>query len=78
MAMQKELGDNSTNEDVKAYLWKTLDSGKVVPGYGHAVLRKPDPRFAALMDFAATRPEILADPVFRLVHQVCRTYGGWG
>ncbi|KAI5809787.1 citrate synthase-like protein [Peziza echinospora] len=67
LAMQKEVGDKATDEEIKAYLWKTLNSGQVVPGYGHAVLRKPDPRFDALMDFAATRPEIQADPVFRLV-----------
>lgn len=32
MAMQKELGENVTQEDIKAYLWKTLKSGQVVPG----------------------------------------------
>lgn len=31
---------------------KTLKEGKVVPGYGHAVLRKTDPRFTAQMEFA--------------------------
>ncbi|MEY4893188.1 MAG: hypothetical protein RIQ34_1800 [Bacteroidota bacterium] len=29
----------------------TLSEGKVVPGYGHAVLRKTDPRFTAQMEF---------------------------
>lgn len=71
LAMQKEIGDNATDEEVKNYLWKTLNSGQVVPGYGHAVLRKPDPRFQALMDFASSRPEIAADPVFRLVKKAC-------
>ncbi len=47
--------------------WSTLKSGRVIPGYGHAVLRKPDPRFEALMDFASARPEIAQDPVFQLV-----------
>lgn len=31
---------------------KTLSAGKVVPGYGHAVLRKTDPRFMCELDFA--------------------------
>jgi citrate synthase len=31
---------------------KTIGEGKVVPGYGHAVLRKTDPRFTAQMEFA--------------------------
>lgn len=65
--MKETVGDNASDQDVKDYLWSTLKSGRVIPGYGHAVLRKPDPRFEALMDFAAARPEIANDPVFRLV-----------
>ncbi|KAJ5972928.1 Citrate synthase-like core [Penicillium vulpinum] len=66
-AMQEKIGTKFTDEDVRTYLWDTLKSGRVVPGYGHGVLRKPDPRFEALMDFAATRPDVLANPVFQLV-----------
>ena len=29
-----------------------MAAGKVVPGYGHAVLRKPDPRFRCELEFA--------------------------
>ena len=29
-----------------------MDSGRVVPGYGHAVLRNTDPRFVHLKEFA--------------------------
>jgi citrate synthase len=65
--MKDAIPDSYSDQDVKDYLWKTLKSGRVVPGYGHAVLRKPDPRFEALMDFAAARPEIANDPVFALV-----------
>ena len=67
LQMKDAIGTNYTDKDVKEYLWTTLKSGRVVPGYGHAVLRKPDPRFDALMDFAAARPEIANDPVFKLV-----------
>lgn len=67
LAMKETIGDNFTEKDVEKYLWDTLNSGRVVPGYGHGVLRKPDPRFQALMDFAASRPDILANPVFQLV-----------
>jgi citrate synthase len=50
--MQKELGtDSPTKEQIAEYIKKTLGEGKVVPGYGHAVLRKTDPRFTAQMDF---------------------------
>ncbi|KAL4250446.1 Citrate synthase [Abortiporus biennis] len=65
--MRKELGDNITHEHIKEFLWKTLKSGQVVPGYGHGVLRNPDPRFMALQEFCDTRPELLADPVIQLV-----------
>lgn len=65
--MQSHIGEEFSDSDVKDYLWSTLKSGQVVPGYGHAVLRKPDPRFEALMDFASSRPEIAKDPLFQLV-----------
>lgn len=65
--MQKSVGENFTEADVNKYLWSVLKSGRVIPGYGHAVLRKPDPRFQALMDFADARPEVAADPVYQLV-----------
>ncbi|KAL9006279.1 MAG: hypothetical protein Q9188_000936 [Gyalolechia gomerana] len=67
LKMQAHIGTSYSNKDVEDYLWSTLRSGQVVPGYGHAVLRKPDPRFEALMNFALSRPEIAKDPVFRLV-----------
>ncbi|KAG1905986.1 citrate synthase-like protein [Suillus fuscotomentosus] len=69
MAMQKEIGDNITHGNIKDYLWKTLKSGQVVPGYGHGVLRNPDPRFIALQEFCKTRPELQASPIIQLVQQ---------
>lgn len=51
--MCKELNsDQPTKDEIAAYIKKTLTDGKVVPGYGHAVLRKTDPRFTAQMEFA--------------------------
>jgi citrate synthase len=67
MQMQDAIGTSYSDRDVKDYLWSTLKSGRVIPGYGHGVLRRPDPRFKALMDFAAARPAIASDPVFKLV-----------
>ncbi|KAF8274946.1 citrate synthase-like protein [Lactarius quietus] len=67
LAMLKELGDNVTFENIKEYLWKTLKSGQVVPGYGHGVLRKSDPRFVALQEFCDTRPDLLKSPTIQLV-----------
>ena len=42
-----------TNEQIADYVKDTLASGRVIPGYGHAVLRKPDPRFTAQRAFAS-------------------------
>ena len=51
--MCKELNTEApTKEQIADYIQKTLVAGKVVPGYGHAVLRKTDPRFTAQMEFA--------------------------
>ncbi len=53
MEMREELGvELPSKEQISAYVHKTLSEGKVVPGYGHAVLRKTDPRFTAQMEFA--------------------------
>lgn len=41
-----------TREQIGDYVKSTLASGRVIPGYGHAVLRKPDPRFMAQRQFA--------------------------
>ena len=50
--MQDDLKtDAPTKEQIGEYVKKTLSAGKVVPGYGHAVLRQTDPRFTAQMEF---------------------------
>ncbi len=50
--MQEKLGtDLPTKEQIAQYVQDTITGGKVVPGYGHAVLRKTDPRFTAQMEF---------------------------
>ncbi|MEO0340885.1 MAG: citrate (Si)-synthase [Bacteroidota bacterium] len=41
-----------TKEQIAEYVNNTLAAGQVIPGYGHAVLRKPDPRFVAQKVFA--------------------------
>lgn len=52
--LQENIGKNPSKEDIADYINKTLKDGKVVPGYGHAVLRKTDPRFLAQQEFAKT------------------------
>ena len=51
--LMNEIGsDEPTKEQLAAYVQKTLEEGRVVPGYGHAVLRVTDPRFTAQKEFA--------------------------
>jgi len=52
LELREELNTElPTKEQIVTYVKKTLSEGKVVPGYGHAVLRKTDPRFTAQMEF---------------------------
>ncbi len=51
--MKRDIGvEVPTKEQIAEYAQKTLDSGQVIPGYGHAVLRKTDPRFSVQLEFA--------------------------
>lgn len=66
--LRKELGDHADEEKVKEFIWKTLKSGQVVPGYGHAVLRKTDPRYTCQREFALKH--LPDDPLFKLVSNI--------
>jgi citrate synthase len=44
-------GEVPTEDEMKQFVWDTLNSGQVIPGYGHAVLRKTDPRYTMQRDF---------------------------
>ncbi|MCO5241501.1 MAG: citrate (Si)-synthase, eukaryotic [Chitinophagaceae bacterium] len=68
--MREELGVQLPSKaQIEKYVKKTLKEGKVVPGYGHAVLRKTDPRFSAQMEFG--KKHLPDDP---LVNTVWRIY----
>jgi len=78
--VKNKFGGVPLRDDLYKFAWDTLNSGKVIPGYGHAVLRVPDPRFTAQMEFAKARfPEDdlvrLADMVFDVVPTVLREQG---
>lgn len=72
LKMHSSIGASSTDEDIEKFIRDTLKAGQVIPGYGHAVLRRPDPRFKALMNFASYRPEIGQNPLFQLVKRNSR------
>ena len=60
-----------TKEQIAEYVQNTLNSGKVVPGYGHAVLRKTDPRFTAQMEFG--KKHMADDPLVQTVWNIYET-----
>lgn len=66
--LRKEVGDDISKENLRDFIWKTLKSGKVVPGYGHAVLRKTDPRYMLQREFALKH--LPDDPMFGLVSKL--------
>lgn len=55
-------------EQIAEYVQQTLKEGKVVPGYGHAVLRKTDPRFTAQMEFG--KKHMPDDPLVQTVWNI--------
>jgi citrate synthase len=61
----KGVPDDKTLRD---YVVQRLESGRVIPGYGHAVLRVTDPRFTAFLEFG--KKVMPDDPAFRLVQKL--------
>lgn len=45
-------GREVNKKTITEFAWETLKAGKVIPGYGHAVLRKTDPRYSCQREFA--------------------------
>jgi citrate synthase len=70
--MVESLGTTKpTDEQIVDYVKKTLSEGRVVPGYGHAVLRQPDPRFTAQKSFAEQYCK--DDDIVKIVWQIFNT-----
>ena len=68
LQLKKKFRGVPTDEQLTQFAWDTLNGGKVIPGYGHAVLRVTDPRFTAFRAFGMKNfPE---DPVMQLVDKV--------
>ena len=69
LQMKEELGGGKpTKKQIVNYVHKTIEDGKVIPGYGHAVLRKTDPRYTAQLDFAQRYIE--KDDLIDTVHMI--------
>ena len=64
-------GQEPTEEVIKQALWDTLNSGQVIPGYGHAVLRKTDPRYTSQREFCLKNlPDYPLFKVISMIYQV--------
>ncbi len=57
-----------SHEQIEKYTWDTLNEGKVIPGYGHAVLRVTDPRYTAFLEFG--KQHCMDSEVFKTVARV--------
>jgi citrate synthase len=67
--LRDEIGSELPSKaQIEEYVKKTLSEGKVVPGYGHAVLRKTDPRFTAQMEFG--KKHMPNDPLVQTVWNI--------
>ena len=79
--LKKKMGTIFPTEDeLKKYVWDTLNSGQVIPGYGHAVLRKTDPRYTVQRDFCLKHmPEDdtfkYVDALYKVVPDILREHG---
>ena len=68
--VREKFGGVPADEHLRQFAWDTLNSGQVIPGYGHAVLRITDPRFDAFTEFGARAcPD---DPLYQIVAKVFR------
>jgi citrate synthase len=68
--MDKLDGVEPTEELMKKFVWETLNSGQVIPGFGHAVLRKTDPRYQSQREFC--EKHLPDDKIFKYVDMLYR------
>jgi len=73
-------GKIPSEDEMKKYVWETLNSGQVIPGYGHAVLRKTDPRYAIQREFCLKHlPEDelfkYVDALYKVVPDILKEHG---
>ncbi len=80
LSVRDEFKGLPTENQLKEYCWNRLNSGRVIPGYGHAVLRCPDPRFSAFVKFGQEHIEGddvfgIVDSLFKVVPDVLQEHG---
>jgi len=68
MGIKDKFNGVPTKEQLTDYANETLNSGRVIPGYGHAVLRVPDPRYTAQFKFG--KEHFPNDDLFKIVQMM--------
>jgi citrate synthase len=80
LALHQEFKGVPTDDQLREYAWNRLNSGRVIPGYGHAVLRVTDPRFTAFREFGlrvCPNDEVfqIVDKLFNIIPGVLKEHG---
>ncbi len=68
LEVMKKFNGVPSEAALRDFAFETLRQGKVVPGYGHAVLRVVDPRYTGFLEFG--QQHMADDPVFQTVERV--------
>jgi citrate synthase len=78
--LRRKLGDAPSDTQLAAEVQARIDAGRVIPGFGHAVLRALDPRYELLHSFALRHfpddPAVrIADGLLRVVPPLLQATG---
>lgn len=68
LEIQHFFGGCPSAHDLETYIWEYLQRGKLIPGYGHPVLRRTDPRFTLQLEFG--KKYLPQDELFKIVELV--------
>jgi citrate synthase len=68
LELEEHFGGLPSDDDLKNFAVEWLGKGRVIPGYGHAVLRVTDPRFSAFLEFG--KKHMPGDHVFGIVEKL--------
>ena len=80
LSVRDDFNGVPTEDELREYCWNRLNSGRVIPGYGHAVLRCSDPRFTAFINFGQSHIKdddifTIVDRLFNVVPDVLQEHG---
>ena len=81
LSIQEKFEKVPSKKELIDFVLSTLKLGRVVPGYGHAVLRATDPRFTAFYEFGekhCPKEETfqIVKRLFEIVPEILKEYGG--